>query len=67
MKLAKDLIMGDTIKVDLGKGLSSRIIDKVSHKDGIVEILLFTEMGKRPKIVFTENHPVAMSLLDSFS
>ena len=60
-KLVKDLALGDSIMVNFGKGKSSRIINKVTPKDGTVEILLYTENGRRPKLILPEGLEVELA------
>jgi hypothetical protein len=42
--------MGDTILVNLGKGVSEKIVDKVAHHGENVTVTLYSESGRRPTL-----------------
>lgn len=58
VKPAKDVRLGDTIRVNLGMQMQDRIVDRVIQDGVSVTIVLYSPNGKRPRITLTENHPV---------
>jgi hypothetical protein len=53
---AKNIRLGDTIKINLGKGVVNKIVDFVREKDGVVEIVLFSPNRPRPRFKVLENY-----------
>ncbi len=59
---AKDLETGNTVLVNLGRGSSPRIIDSVTPcpETKSVEIVLYAESGRRPRIVLSETQTMEL-------
>lgn len=54
-KRASEILLGDMILVDLGMGKVEKIVDNVRQKGEIVEIVLYSTFGKRPKLTVNSN------------
>lgn len=47
--------MGDSIRVDLGKGKIFRPVDHISQNGDNVTVVLFSSFGTRPKFTINKN------------